>query len=257
MIRKALLPILVVCLLASWASAEAMRPLLTKENKMPKQWHPEVGVVFQYAETPEDEKDVRDEEYQRYTTTPYARVGLLDNLAAFATFPYVEKDIKDEDTERGAGDITAGLELVAWQDLFGFPYVMPHFEVSFDTGDEDGGLGSGETISTVGLCAGTKVMDQFNWAGDLRYAIHSDEKNIISFAASLVWDLGERFSLLAEAKISDRDEEAEENDDDNPFILQGGASYMLFKKLMIAGYLGYGWNTEEEVVASAKASLAF
>jgi hypothetical protein len=253
MIRRALIPVVVLLLLVvTLAQAESMRTVLTKDNKMPALHRPELGVLFDYWEI-NSEKLLLDNG-KNFSTAPYLRFGLLDNLAVFGQLPYQSFSPDIGDKSSGLGDVAVGFELMAFQDIFEYPWVMPHVTVSLPTGDEDKGLGAGETVVTLGAAAGTTVMEIFHWALDFRYKMQSDEDNIASIAASFVWDLSKSFSLSVEGKATD---EKYKTNDKHPLFFVGGASYKATENLSFMVYGGGGEQTDQDVMAGGKVALSF
>jgi hypothetical protein len=258
MIRKCLVLVAISLFLGSIVFAEPLRTFFVKENRMPGPRKAEVGVIGQYVEVPDDYVATGNG-WDTYTAAPYVRYGLVENLAVYGEIPYVQVKPSFGDSEQGLGDVVAGAELVAYQDLFGYPFIIPHVEASFDTGDKDKGLGNGKTLFTAGVSVGTVVMDMFHYVVDARWTFNEDandgsgEKNIGTFAGAFIWDLNEQFSLIAEAKASnDKDAEG-----DIPWYFQGGFSYQATENLMFAILGGGAKNTDEDVLVSGKVAYSF
>lgn len=256
MMRKCLIVVGVLLFAATVIRAEPMRPLFSKENKMPGLHRLEVGVVGTYKEVPEEQpvglataKWDRDE----YWGIPYARFGVTENFALLAEVPFASVDSQLNGDTQGLGDVLLGFELVAWQDIFRYPYVLPHAEVSLDTGDEEKGLGSGNTVVSAGLAIGTTVQNIFHWVLDGRYAMYSDADNIGSVAVAFIWDLGEQCSVLVEGKATDQDSK----DGDTPAWLSAGLIYHATENLMLGAYGGTGSESSEDVIASLKVAYTF
>ena len=259
MIRKCLILVAISLFMGSIAFAEPLRTFFVKENRMPGPFKAEVGAIGQYKVIPDDHV-LTGNGYDVYTAAPYIRYGLAENLAVFADVPFVQNKSNKGDTEEGLGDVEAGAELVAFQDIFGYPFLIPHAEVSFDTGDEDKGLGNGKTLFTVGASVGTVVMDMFHYVLDARYTFNdkagdgSDEdKNVVTFAGAFIWDLSDQFSLVAEAKSSN-DKNA---DGDYPIVFQGGIGYQATENLYLNILGGGAKNSEEDVIVSGKIAYCF
>jgi hypothetical protein len=259
MIRKCLVLVAVLLFLGSIAFAEPLRTFFVKENRMPGPRKAEVGVIGHYLEVPDDNVPMGNG-YDVYTAAPYVRYGLAENLAVYADVPYVEMKPSQGDTERGLGDVVAGAELVAFQDLFGYPFIIPHVEASFNTGDEDKGLGNGKTLFTAGVSVGTVVMDMFHYVLDARYTFNDktndgsgEDKNIATFAGAFIWDLNDKFSLIAEAKgTNNKDAEG-----DIPMYFQGGFAFQATENLYINILGGSAKNTDEETIISGKVAYTF
>jgi len=255
MMRKLLVVLVAVVAAGTLCHAEAMKPLLTKENAFPDVFKPEVGVLAQYIEIPEENGPGMG--FDRYDVAPYVRFGLLKNLAVYGRLPYVVNEPEFGDKEQGVGDVVAGVEFLAYEDVFEYPFIIPHAEVSFDTGDEDKGLGSGDTEYFLGVSIGTIVEDMFHYIVDLSYNVRGEEENIALLSGSFIWDLNEQFSLLLEARASNDDGAEGTEDDDDPVFVQGGMYYEATDALGMGLYIGGGHNTQEDVVISTKVSYSF
>lgn len=263
MIRKCLVLFAIPLFAGSIAFAEPLRTFFVKENRMPGPFKAEVGAKGQFLEIPK--KNTPDNNgYDVYTAAPYVRFGLAQNFAVFADVPYVSISPDSGESESGLGDVDIGAEFVAYQDIFGYPFIMPHADVSLDTGDEDKGLGAGKTQFTVGASVGTVVMDMFHYVIDARYTFKGkddDDKNVndddndnyFTFAGAFIWDLNEQFSLLVEGKGTNR-----KNDKgDYPWYAQGGFSYKATENLMIAILGGGAKNADENTIVSGKIAYSF
>ncbi len=219
MMKKWLMIGLMTALCGS-VQAEPIRTALTKENRLPRLYQWEGGVEFHYQEYKNND--------EMMMAVPYLRRTMLRDFALFATLPYNRFDPDMGESESGIGDATVGFEFVAYKNLFGYPWIMPHGEVKFDTGDEDKGLGTGDTEYMIGVAMGTSVGRDFHFAADARYRIMRDEDNIPSLGLSVVWDLDHRFSLLAEMEVARRklrDELGFREDDSNPITFLVGMHY--------------------------------
>lgn len=227
------------------------RTLLTRENKFPKVGHAEVGGFFEHDEQFNNDRD---------SLGVYGRYGFWENMGFEAAVPFVDSDF-DGDSNTGIGDIDLKLDLLAFQDIFRYPFIIPHADVSLPTGDEDKGLGTGETVFTFGVSVGTKVYEQLTYVIDASYAfngrtIGDEEENIYMVSGSIVWDISDRFAVLAEGRIF------EKNDfDDMPYQAQGGLAYRITEDVQIAGYGGtYREDTDVENkfdLASVRLSVQF
>jgi hypothetical protein len=259
MIRKCLVLVAVALFLGSMAFAEPLRTFFVKENRMPAMHQLELGAISQYTQFPDDYAVDRNG-HDLFLAAPYARFGLLDNLAVYSEVPYVQSTPTRGSTERGLGDILVGAEVVVFQDLFSYPFIIPHVEASLDTGDEDEGLGNGQTLFTAGVSVGTVVMDMFHYVVDAGITFNEDsndgsneEDNVGSLAGAFIWDLNDTFSLIAEAKgTSNRDAE-----DDIPMYFQGGFGYQPAENLYISILGGSAKNTDAQTIVSCKVSYSF
>ncbi|HMP74853.1 MAG TPA: transporter [Kiritimatiellia bacterium] len=248
MFKKLLIPAL--CGVASLAIAEPQRAVLTTENKFPELRQLEVG--YDFTSTEYDTSKFRSHEF-------VARYGLLENLTARLHVPFNTIDPDFGDKEEGIGDVRLGLDLVAYQDVFSFPYAIPHVEVSFPTGDEDKNLGTGDNMVKVGLAIGTVTHEVLHWVADFTYAINTDSKaavddDIFSAALSLIWDVSDRFAVSGEGLVQDR-----ENTSSNPVLLGAGLNYKWTPSFQTRFFMGV-WNDSadgEDIVLNFNAAYTF
>lgn len=225
--------------------AESMRTVLTKENRMPRPWQAELGAEATYLDLKNDAGDVT-------SIAPYLRYGLGDKLAVVGTLPYLSVNPTFGKDEDGIGDARLGLEFLAYESLFGYPWVLPHVTVIFPSGDEDKGLGTGNTEVQFGVAIGTTVYDVLHYSLDVRYLMNDSEKNIPSAAVSLVWDLDRQFSLVAEMEISDSI-----SGGSNPLTYLAGMHYKATRDLQFGLYGGTTQNTDVDTIIHGKIAYSF
>lgn len=250
MMKKALSVALVGLLCAS-VQAEPIRTALTKENNLPRLYQAELGAEAYYY-------DVKGGDASELV--PYVRYTLLPDFAVFATLPYVTVNPDFGKKESGIGDATLGVEFVPYKNLFGYPWIMPHAEVIFDTGDEKKGLGTGATEYQVGVAIGTTVNRVFHWAADARYLIVDEGDNIPSIAGSVVWDLDKKFSLMAELELSREKNVMDEFgfvDDRHPLVFVVGMHYKATRDLQFSLHGGATKNSDVDSVIRGKVSYSF
>ncbi len=252
MIRRLFLICSTLLVATQLAQAEAQRALLTHENKFPEVGKAEVGALYNYSEY-----DNGDEEQ----LAPYGRYTVIQNLTLNADLPYVWLDPNPGDKESGIGDATIGVELLAYQDIFEYPWVIPHAELTLDTGDEEEGLGSGETVTTFGLSVGTTVYDVLHYIVDLSYAINGgheqpDADNVAILSGSIIWDISDKFAVLVEGRVTDEDNV----EDETPQFVQAGMAYEFTENFQLSWYGGSsraGGDRDADTVVTAKAAYSF
>lgn len=153
-----------------------MRTLYTMDNRFPKTLHPEIGVtVLGFALSDVSPAVNREESiyakpvdgYDRdfWLSTLNLRMGLLDELALKCDIPLLHWQ-SDHDKEFGLSDIGIGLQWRAWEDIFGYPFIIPHATLFLPTGDEDELLGSGDVEARLGVTIGTTVNDDWHFSVD-------------------------------------------------------------------------------------------
>lgn len=229
-----------------------MRTTLTRENKYPGIGGGDVSAFFEHTE-------ISDLEQDKFGIS--ARYGAWENVTLGASVPAVNSDFEG-DTNTGLGDVVLSLDLLAYQDIFRYPFIIPHVDVSFPTGDEDKGLGAGETVINFGISLGTRVYDSLTYIVDFSYAfngsgyfIPGDAENIYMISGSLVWDISDRLAFLVEGRVY------EELDVmvDMPMEFRGGLSYRIGRNLQITGYGGKvdGGFGDDYDTAGAKLTLGF
>ena len=249
MMRRLVLAISLLLLAAQGARSESQRALFTRENKFPELGKAEVGGLFQYSEF-----DASDRE----TLAPYARYAIIKNVTLNAALPYHWVSPEFGDDEAGVGDAKIGAELLAYQDIFDYPWVIPHVDIGLETGDEDKGLGAGATVTTLGISVGTTVYDQLHYVGDVSYAINGgteseDPNNAVLISGSIIWDVSEQFAVLGEGRIIDE----ENSGGDATAFWQGGMVYKFTESLTLGAYLAAWSDSENDTDVTGKLSYTF
>ncbi len=221
--------------LAGTARAEDARAFLTTENKFPETRHLEVGYGFEQTEF--------DALLYRMHAAQL-RYGLLENVTARLDLPYVQRDEDFGDDTSGLGDVQLGFDLLAYEDIFRYPYVIPHLDVAFATGDEEEGLGTGDAMWKLGVSIGTVVYEVLHYVLDLSYvsnydAMASDQDDVFMGSLSIIWDVSDRFSVMGEGRFMNF-----QDSDDQPFLVGGGMSYDWTEKLASSVFLG-SWHEND------------
>lgn len=236
------------------SGAEPMRPLFTRENRFPEPLQAEAGAYYTYVEYGDQEEAARLGDANQQEIRPYARVGLADGLAAWVELPYRWVDWDYRDDAEGISDVVLGFDFRAFQDVFGYPYIIPHASLQLDTGDEKKGLGEGDTVPEFGISAGTVVQDRFHFIVDAAYRIYEHKENIGVFSGTLIWDVDRRLSLLAEARGTTEDIGPNEN---HPGLFLGGICYRVSDMVEVTFYGGGGKHSPEDVIAGVRLSCSF
>ena len=239
------------------APAEPLRTLFTKENQLPEKGQLELDALASTQQYPVG---------SRYEEAVAARYGLFGNLAAYASIPFMQERVKDgligkQDgftrNQNGFGDVALGFELLAYEDIFRFPYIMPHLELRFPTGDQDKGFGAGDVSILGGVTEGTKTWECVDWALDVTGAhlTTSDpmlKSDTVIISGSIVWNLDDQFSLVTEVSGSDQS-----YPDGHPVTFEGGMVYKPLENLMFGIYGGKTQHTDESWDGTFKASYSF
>lgn len=228
--------------------AEPMRPLLNKENKFPAVKGTDVGFRFEYAET--DEDDDWGQSTNIFNYVPLLRYRPFEPLTVSASVPFHTISPEDGDNDTGLGNVVLGAELLAFQDLFDYPWVLPYAEYVFDTGDDNGLSLKDRDGLRVGLAIGSKAWDACTFIVDGRYAVSSNHDNVASLGFAVVWDVSEVFAVLGEMRAYNQELE---EDADNPTLWLGALSYKVSEELTIIGRGGAGANAPEDVLLALEA----
>ena len=251
MLRKVLLAsVLTAMTLAPQLRAEEARALLTTENKFPELGQLELSYLL-------DNQKYDDLDYRAQSLI--ARYGLIENLTARLQLPYVQREPDFGSDTDGLGDIRLGFDLKAFEDIFRYPYVIPHADVIFSTGDEDDGLGSGETGYSFGVSVGTVVYEVLHYVVDISYTVDADAKvagadDMLTGSLSIIWDMSDRFSVMGEARAIDYD-----NADATSILAGLGMSYAWTENFGTTIFVG-GWpdaEMGEDQNTMVKASYTF
>jgi hypothetical protein len=227
--------------------ADPQRSLLTYENKMPDYHQAEVGVLLNGSGY---------DAYDTQSVDAYARFGLITNVTLDVDVPYMSIDRDVGGSDSGIGDVEVGLALRACEDIFGYPFCIPHISATVPTGNEDKGLGYEDSVIRVGVSVGTVTYDVLHWLLDVSYVANGTKgpnpDDIMMISGGLVWDVSPKFSVLAEARATDEDTTT---GDDVTFI-QGGMTYKFTPHFVLGWYAGAGNGgpDNEENSATAKAS---
>lgn len=239
-----------VITLAGAAQAKSVRTALTKENRAPRLQQAEIGTEVTYSE-----RDLADD----IAVIPYMRYTLLRDFVVFGKLPYRTIDPDFGDRESGVGDASLGFELLAYKGLFGYPWIMPHAEVFFPTGDDDKGLGAGDMEYQFGLAMGATSNRDFHFAADARYRIVEDEDNIPSVAVSLVWELDRQFGFIGEIELARRKvrDEFGFRDDSHPITFMGGFYYAPTRDWLFTFHGGTVRHSDEDIVIRGKIAYSF
>jgi hypothetical protein len=251
---------LAAALVAVSVGAEPMRTFLVKENKLPDKGQLETGGYFMYREY---------KAYDDYYEVPYLRYGALDKLALTAELPIRQHQPNVGESHWGLGDVGFGAELRAYEDIFRYPWIIPYADISFPSGNENKGLGAGQTVTTFGMAVGTQVEDLFymgnilHFIVDGAYTIGSKDRNykdnVASLGGGIIWDISPEFALMGEVRATNQEAKDEYADDsgDNPVYYMGGASYKATEQLVFSVHGGAVNTGAEDMNIIAKASYTF
>lgn len=260
---KLLVSVATLGLLASMASAEPMRTVFTKENRLPEQFGGEVSIQGSYSGYDDEDSDL---DGSLWEVGPALRFGIFDRLAFTAYVPFNGWDYSKNDDEGGLGDIHTGLQFLFFEDIFDYVWILPYVDVSWATGDEDKNLGSGETGGQFGIAVGTTTYDVLHWALDLSYGINEaidySDDDVVMGALSIIWDLNEMprvyggvmSSLFAEVQVRN---DPIDPDDDCWVRGHGGLAFRANDYFTISGFVGATSDDAMDYYAGGKATVSF
>jgi len=241
----------VVSMFAMTASSAPERLLVLREDQRPKAGELELSVKGAMEEIKDGMLGLSTTD--RWETSLGLRYGVTPNLSLRASVPYVRLDPEFLDSESGLGDVRVGFELVTWRDIFDYPYVMPYAEVSFPTGDEDKGLGSGDTVPVVGLAAGSTAWDNTHFVADLRYEILPDADNRFSGGLGVIHELSKQFAVSVEGLMTEK----ESGMDRRPKLLVLGMAYKPTPRWQISVHAGKEYDGPRDSLGALKIAYTF
>ncbi|MFH1519496.1 MAG: transporter [Candidatus Omnitrophota bacterium] len=128
--------------------------------------------------------------------------GITDKLEVTANIPFVFSDPKGEDDQEGLGDITLRPEFLFWKEAGNIPAVSFASSFKLQSGNEDRGLGSGETNYSLSLQF-SKQFNPFNWHFNIGYTFVGQPKgeavdDVIFYNLACEYSVSEKLTLMAE-----------------------------------------------------------
>lgn len=262
--KKWIVCLFVLGIMATTVFADPMRPLFSKENRFVEKQMSEIGVMYEYTEYEYDAVAAINEEglmvgseqatMDSSVLTPYARYGILNDVALVGRLPIGVSDRNPGDSEFGLGDLSIGAEALVFEDIFDYPYLIPHIDYYLGTGDDEDGLGLGENRFVAGLSVGTVVHDVFHFITDASYEMRSDTDDTASVALTLMWDISPELAAVSEVKWTD--EEVGLNDE-HPTYFRSGLVYEPQENLLIGVYGGGARKAAEDVYMQARVAYSF
>ncbi len=232
--------------MSAWG--DPMRTLVVQEGKIPQTRQPEMGLRTVYQEITETDSPQSDDNYG--ALEPYLRLALSHDFSLNLAVPLARTELGGSDSY-GLGDIVVGADLMGWQGALGYPYVMPYARLALPTGDEEEGLGAGETRLKFGLSLGTTVEDDWDFVADIGFVARSETDNSLQLGGALVYTFRPEFSLLAEVMYESWSGDAL---DDRTLAL-GGLIYRPAERWLIGLYGGTEFgDVDDNLIVGAKLS---
>ena len=258
-VRKGLLAAVALGAMVACASAEPMRTVFTMENKFPGALR--AAVSLGGGGSSYDPEIRGAEKIKFYDVTAGVRFGLTDRVALVGGVPFVGYSDNRLD-EKGLGDVSLGAQFLFFEDIFEYAWIIPHATAIFPTGDEDKGLGTGETQGRFGLSVGTTTMDVLHWAADVSYTMDgavsdtnpNERDDLTAGSLSLIWDLDERASVLGEVQFRD---DPVDPADDYAFRGHAGLAYKVNKHVSVMGYVGGASRMNVDVYGAGRVVVSF
>lgn len=244
-----------------FVQAEVQRARVTTENKFVEPGKLELGMELRFLEGNDRDEEFREGDFNITSFVPYARFGILDHFGAEVEVPLSYSDVDGGSENVGFGDIMGGIELLAYEDIFDYYYIIPHAHLELKTGDEDDLLGTGDNTVFLGVSVGSKYGDalasshgeHFTWIIDGTYAIRSDHENQVIGGLSVIYDISKEFAILGEVQISDKDIDGS----GHPTLFQGGMTYNWSDSLHFGLYGGGVSDSLADSIVTFKTAYQF
>lgn len=246
---KWMIAMLSLGLLSAQALADAQRTVFTVENQFPRWEQYEAGALVKFTDVDVPFGSVETTEF-----VPYLRYGFREHIALQVALPIVSVDPEFGSSEEGVGDVELSLQLRAYENIFGYPYVIPHITVSLPTGDDDKGLGEGDPVVTAGISFGDKIYSHVSWVMDLGYRFNPNRDNQFLFSNSAIWHVSPELDFLFEARYQNNSG-IDENTHELLFL--GGMVYDWTDQLQMGIHAGGAGTGDTNVLAQFRLSYSF
>ncbi len=256
-LQKLLWMIVGVCVVAGAAWADPVRTVFVRENKFPGAMGWEVGLEGGVSSF---DAAMANDDMDWWSIGPAVRFGATDRVALRANLPYVGYSAGNVD-EKGFGDMELGLDFLFFEDIFEYAWIVPHATAILATGDEDKGLGSGDTQGRFGISIGTTVNDILHFGADLSYTsngtlddMRDEREDLTTGAVSLVVDLDQQASVLGEIQFSD---DPVDNDDSYGIRYHLGLVYRINRNFSLMAYGGAASGLDEDYYGKGRLVYQF
>ena len=245
---KWLFAMLTLGALGTRAFAEPQRTVFTVENQFPRWEQIETGARLRFVES-----TVGATTFERTEVVPYLRYGIREHIAVQVGVPFVDLSPDFGSSETGIGDVEATFQLRAYEDIFGYPYIIPHLTVTLPTGDDDKGLGNGDPVWTAGISYGDKLYNHVSWVLDARYRINPNSDNQAMASASLLWHVSPELDFLFETRWMNN---AGAFGDSSEVQILGGMIYNWTRDVQMGVHAGAG-SEDTDAIGLFRLSYSF
>ena len=201
----------------------AFRPLSTEDTGIPDKGALEVESGFTYTR--------ESNESNNFNFSLVSIYGLLENMALCVELPFDVINPDDGETEGGFSDTTLALKTSLLPEGEILPSFLLKTIVKLPTGDEDKGLGSGETDTTL-LMVASKTVGHATLHGNIGYTFiggGSNDDNII-YGIALEYSVIPKLALVGEAFMETENDFDKEAHTINPLV---GLRYHLTEKITL------------------------
>jgi len=201
----------------------AFRPLSTEDTGVPEQGALELESGLTYSREGNAGNNFN------FTLVPV--YGLLENMALCIELPFDILNPDDGETERGFGDMTLAVKTSLLPEGERLPSFLLKTIVKLPTGDEDKGLGSGETDTTLMMVA-SKTLGHATLHGNIGYTFmggDSNDDNIV-YGAALEYSIIPKLALVGEAFMETENDFDKETHTITPLV---GLRYHLTEKIIL------------------------
>jgi hypothetical protein len=182
----------IACLItAGTGYARPARTLLVEDDQLPFDQETEFGLELAINEL-EDGGDGR-------AVVPYVRYGVSDNMAASLRIPYIANSSDALGSVSGLGDIGLGLSILAYGPAdIGDYSIVCNMGVKLPTGNEDKGLGIGETTYSAGVVFAMRLTSELTGILDGRYISGAADSDMAVAGFALIEQVTSDFSVNLE-----------------------------------------------------------
>ena len=201
----------------------AFRPLSTEDTGIPEKGKLELETGFTYTREGNASNN--------FNFSLVSVYGLLDNMALCVELPFDVMDPDDGDTEGGFSDMALAVKTLLLPEGERLPSFSVKTMVKLPTGDEDKGLGSGETDTTL-MMVTSKTIGCATLHGNIGYTFvggDSDSDNIV-YGVALEYSATPKLALVGEAFMETENDFDKETHTVSPLV---GLRYHLTEKITL------------------------